>query len=164
MTQLFKKTFSAIMLTGLLSVPAFAGTAISVDLWDAGSDMTMVDNMRMMNHQNMMGMENAPMGIKLSAKTVPAGEITFDTLNSSKNLEHEMVVALLVDGMTALPYKENRGRVDENAPNMNLGEVSELEPGEKSSLTINLKPGRYMLYCNVDGHYASGMWTLLTVK
>jgi uncharacterized cupredoxin-like copper-binding protein len=27
-----------------------------------------------------------------------------------------------------------------------------------------LKPGRYILYCNIPGHYALGMWTLLTVK
>ena len=27
----------------------------------------------------------------------------------------------------------------------------------------DLKPGRYMLYCNLPGHYMAGMWTLLEV-
>ena len=164
MKHMIKSTAAAILLAGSFSLPALAGTTISVDLWDAGSDMTMVSNMKMMNHMNMMGMDKAPMGIKISEKSVAAGEITFNAINSSKNLEHEMVIAKLADGATSLPYKEGSGRVDENAPNMNLGEISELEPGEKSSLTVNLKPGKYVLYCNVGGHYASGMWTLLTVK
>jgi uncharacterized cupredoxin-like copper-binding protein len=39
------------------------------------------------------------------------------------------------------------------------GEVSELNPGATGSLTVALKPGRYLLICNVPGHFASGMWT-----
>ncbi len=75
-----------------------------------------------------------------------------------------MVVANLAEYATAVPYKDNSGRVDENQPNMNIGEISELEPGESGSLTVTLTPGKYMLYCNVAGHYASGMWVLLTVE
>ena len=26
-----------------------------------------------------------------------------------------------------------------------------------------LKPGLYILYCNIPGHYVLGMWTLMTV-
>jgi uncharacterized cupredoxin-like copper-binding protein len=26
-----------------------------------------------------------------------------------------------------------------------------------------MQPGTYILYCNIAGHYAMGMWTLLTV-
>lgn len=163
MKHIVKTLTAAAFFAGTLSLPALAGTTISVDLWDAGSNMTMSTNMRMMGGMDMSGMK-APMGIKLSTAEAAAGEITFNAVNSSKNLEHEMVVAKLVDGMKSLPYKEGRGRVDENAPNMNLGEISELEPGEKSSLKITLEPGKYVLYCNVAGHYASGMWTLLTVK
>ena len=143
------------------AVPASAGTTISVDLWDAGPDMTMVDNMRLKDHPDL---SKAPMGIRISQSTVPAGEITFKAVNSSKSIEHEMVVARLDNPNGPVPYKDSLGRVDENAPGMNLGEISELEPGETGSLTLTLDPGTYLLYCNVAGHYASGMWTILTVK
>ena len=164
MKNLLKTTTATVLVTTALSIPAFAGTTISVDLWDAGSDMTMVTNMRMMNHMNMMGMDKAPMGIRISEKSVAAGEITFNAVNSSKVLEHEMVVAKLKNDTTELPYKEDSAEVDEDAPNMNLGEISELEPGEKGSLTVTLNPGKYVLFCNIAGHYASGMWTILTVN
>ncbi len=154
--------FAAIGLAAMTFVaPAFAGTVISVDLWDAGPDLTMVTNMRIKDHPDL---SKAPMGIKISQATVPAGEVTFKAVNSSKDLEHEMVVGILKDANVGLPYKENSGRVDENQPGINIGEIAELEPGESGSLTVNLKPGTYALYCNVAGHYASGMWTILTVK
>lgn len=160
-----KRLFALIAAIGLaamtLVAPASAGTVISVDLWDAGADMTMVDNMRIKDHPDL---SKAPMGIKISQATVPAGEITFNAINSSKDLEHEMVIAILADPDKGLPYKESTGRVDENKPGMNIGEIAELEPGESASLTVTLKPGTYALYCNVPGHYASGMWTILTVK
>ncbi|MEA2431939.1 MAG: hypothetical protein QOF65_1813 [Thermoleophilaceae bacterium] len=36
--------------------------------------------------------------------------------------------------------------------------------GGKSSITVPLKPGRYIFYCPVDGHEAAGMKGILTVK
>jgi uncharacterized cupredoxin-like copper-binding protein len=30
-------------------------------------------------------------------------------------------------------------------------------------MTLNLKPGMYMLFCNVPGHYALGQHTMLKV-
>jgi uncharacterized cupredoxin-like copper-binding protein len=42
--------------------------------------------------------------------------------------------------------------------------VSELDPGKSGALTITLEPGLYLLFCNVPGHFISGMWTTITVK
>jgi plastocyanin len=36
--------------------------------------------------------------------------------------------------------------------------------GGKSTITVNLKPGKYTFYCPVDGHRAAGMMGTLTVK
>ena len=36
--------------------------------------------------------------------------------------------------------------------------------GEKSSVTVDLKPGEYTFYCPVDGHEDAGMKGTLTVK
>jgi len=159
--NMFFKPLAAFGVTMLLAGPALAGTTIAVDLWDAGADMTMVDNMKIDDNPDMA---NAPMGIKISQASAPAGEITFNAVNSGKDIEHEMVIATLSDPAKGLAYKANSGRVDENVEGMNLGEIAELEPGETGSLTVTLAPGTYALYCNLAGHYASGMWTILTVE
>lgn len=161
---IFKKMISALLgsvLVAALAVsPAFAATVIKADLWDKGADMEMMTGMGMGMHGNMT---MATMGIKLSADSAPAGEITFTATNTSKDTIHEMVLAPVTSPDEVLPYDETMQKVDEDAAG-HLGEVAELEPGASGSLTLTMKPGTYILYCNIPGHYAAGMWTLFTVK
>ncbi|MCX7255955.1 MAG: sulfocyanin-like copper-binding protein [Polaromonas sp.] len=147
--------------------PVWAGSrVIKVSLWDKGASA-----MSMPGHDGMMGMgmghrggatPMAPVGIRLSSEKVPAGKLTFEVSNTSTQMPHEMVISSIKDSQTPLPYDKDGNKVDEDAAG-HLGEVAELEPGKKGSLTLTLKPGRYILYCNIPGHYARGMWTLLTV-
>ncbi len=44
-----------------------------------------------------------------------------------------------------------------------LGEIANLKPGQSDSLTLNLKAGTYMLFCNEPGHYNDGMYAKLVV-
>lgn len=37
-------------------------------------------------------------------------------------------------------------------------------PAPSGRLTLNLRSEKYGLFCNVPGHYMSGMWALLTVN
>ncbi len=156
---------------GLASTWAGAGLAASstvrVGLWDRGAT-----SMNMLGQGPMMGMgmgqgahhgPMGPMGVKLSTSTVPAGRVTFRVLNQSKALIHEMVISPVKDTNAPLPYDQAGNKVDEDAAG-HLGEVAELEPGRSGVLTLDLKPGTYILYCNVAGHYALGMWALLSVK
>jgi uncharacterized cupredoxin-like copper-binding protein len=62
-----------------------------------------------------------------------------------------------------LPYLADQYRVDEDAAG-HLGEVSELDPGASGTLTIDLKPGKYVLFCNLPAHFMNGMWTEITVQ
>ena len=32
-----------------------------------------------------------------------------------------------------------------------------MRPGATKTITIDLKPGHYVLFCNLPGHYAAGM-------
>src|SRR4051794_29820990 len=66
------------------------------------------------------------------------------------------------DPTKPLPYIENENRVDEDRAG-DKGEVSKLDPGHSGSLTVPLKPGKYLLICNVPGHYEAGTWAEFTV-
>ena len=142
------------------SGPAFAaGTTIEVSLWDKGADMAMAKDLG----YGMGGdMSKATMGIAVSAETAKAGEVAFQVTNASKDTIHEMIVARLKDAEKMLPYKKDEERVNEDEAG-DLGEVSELDPGARGILAITMKPGKYLLYCNIPGHFAAGMWTLFTV-
>ena len=46
-----------------------------------------------------------------------------------------------------------------------LGALGEISPGDTARLSVRLrKPGRYRLFCTLEGHEAKGMRALLRVK
>ena len=154
-------TAAGLSLAAVAQAPAVAAdTTVAVSLWDKGADMPMGMGLGMGMHGNMM---MSTMGIDATPNSAKAGEITFRAVNASKDTVHEMVLAPVADPEKPLPYNESEGKVDEDAAG-HLGEVAELEPGASGALTITLKPGTYILYCNIPGHYAAGMWTLFTVE
>lgn len=152
----------ALLTTGLVAAvshPSLAET-IKVSLSDRGAEMEMPTNLGMGIGGDM---SKATMGVTVDKAKVPAGEVTFEVTNDAKEMVHEMLVAPVADPTKPLPFIDADLRVDEEAAK-DLGEVSELDPGKSGSLTITLKPGTYILFCNVAGHYMAGMWTLLTVE
>ena len=105
-----------------------------------------------------LDMTKATMAMKTTPLKAPAGVITFKVKNVSKDTVHEMIVMYLADPAKPLPYIEKDSKVDEDMAG-DKGEVSELEPGKSGQLTLDLKPGKYLLICNVAGHFAAGMWS-----
>lgn len=143
------------------ATPVLAGQTVKVQLSDNGSDIDMSKGMGL--GLGMGGdMSKAPMFIKADRKTVKAGKVTFAVSNVSRALVHEVVISAIADENETMPYLNGENRVDEEHGS-HLGEVSELEPGQSGALTINLKPGKYLLYCNIPQHFADGMWTTITV-
>ena len=46
-----------------------------------------------------------------------------------------------------------------------LGALGEISPGDTARLSVRLrKPGRYRIFCTLEGHEAKGMRALLRVK
>ena len=153
---------AACVLIGTVAAPAMAadGTIVNITLWDKGptAEMSTDEGMGMMH----ASMADTMMGLKMNEKAVKAGEVTFKVTNVSKETVHEMIVVPApADG--ALPYDQQEAKFDEDKAGA-LGEVEELEPGKSGELTLNLKPGKYVLSCNVANHFANGMWTVLTVQ
>ena len=146
---------------GGLALPALAApTVVQVALTDAGAEASLATDLGM----TMKGdPKMAVMHVSADKTEVPAGEVTFTVTNQSKEIVHEMLVVKVADTGKPLPYVEDESRVDEDAAG-HLGEVSELDPGGSGSLTLTLDKGTYMLFCNIPGHYAAGMWTLVKVN
>ena len=86
------------------------------------------------------------MQMKLDHDTVQTGKVSFDATNESKGLVHEMIVVKTDQDPSTFPYDAKKDEVVE-AKVKSLGEVSELQRGKSGKLTLNLKPGSYVLYC-----------------
>lgn len=96
--------------------------------------------------------------------TAAAGEVTLTAPNQGK-VVHELVLIRTDLPASKLPT-ESSGDVNENAfPESRLpGEISETQPGSTGTLTVNLPAGRYIMLCNVSGHYQKGMVGNLVVR
>jgi len=97
------------------------------------------------------------------ASSVKAGRVTLEAVNQSKTLVHEVLVVLALQEGKEFPYDTKKATLVEKRMH-SLGEISELKPGAHGMLTLNLKPGTYVLLCNQPGHYKSGMSTKLVVE
>jgi uncharacterized cupredoxin-like copper-binding protein len=76
-----------------------------------------------------------------SDPTVSAGEVTINVSN---------------DGGTTHNLEVEGNGVEE--------ESDDLEPGQSGTLSVDLKPGDYEIYCAIDGHKDLGMEGTLTVQ
>ena len=97
--------------------------------------------------------ELGEMYVKPSTDTVPAGKVKFVVRNVGK-VEHELIVArkpLMMEG-PGMPMHEQ-----------GLGMTEHMGPGGRETLTLNMKPGKYELFCNVPGHFAAGQRTSFSV-
>ncbi len=143
---------------------AGAGTIVQVSLWDNGpSSQDVLETAKPMG----LAMADADMSmatmhiVALPAK-IPPGEVTFMAKNDSSEFVHEMVIARVRDPSQPLAYIDEDMEVDEDGAGFR-GKVSELGPGQTAGITLVVKTGTYIIYCNIAGHYAMGMWTLVTV-
>ena len=93
-----------------------------------------------------------------SSSSVPAGKVTFRVANRG-TIVHEFVVLRTDRRPGALPVKG--GKAVETGFK---GELSSVAPGKARSLTLSLKPGKYVLICNLLGHYKAGQRAALRVR
>ena len=101
-----------------------------------------------------------------SSKTAPAGMITFEAKNKGKEV-HELVLFKTDLAPADLPVDEE-GAVDEKGAGLELiDEVENVKPGETKLLAVDLKPGKYVMACNVvengQRHFMNAMYSAFTV-
>ena len=148
MTRRLVAALLTMALSFALSPIAYAATAqiVAVTLQDPSVDPS-----------------SSGMVIKADTTKVKAGRVTFEAVNRSKDLVHEVLVVPAPPDGTELPYDTKTSTIIEKRVH-SLGEISELKPGARGKLTLNLKAGTYLLLCNQPGHYKAGMSTKLVVE
>jgi uncharacterized cupredoxin-like copper-binding protein len=93
---------------------------------------------------------------------VAAGNVTFRVHNEGPD-QHEFILVRSATGK--LPLRSDGLTVDEDA--LAHEEVTSLDPAKAGALrdvTVHLRPGRYVLFCNMTGHYMAGMHRTLVVS
>ena len=82
--------------------------------------------------------------VALYRSLVPTGRVRFNVRNFGED-GHDLAV------------RNRDGKV--------FGHLPELRPEETGSLTVRLRrPGRYVVFCTLEGHEAKGMRAVLRVK
>lgn len=95
--------------------------------------------------------------VEVSAGKAEAGEVTFAIANFG-SIKHEFLVAKTSYEPGKIPVGENN-RFDEEDPGITVvDEIKEWSPNEAKVLRLSLEPGQYELLCNIEAHYANGMW------
>ena len=86
--------------------------------------------------------------------SVHAGKVTFMARNVGRTFHELMVERMPIryDGPQMPNEKAAQGMIDD------------MQPGQSGRVTMHLKPGKYMLFCNAPGHFAAGQHTVFTVK
>jgi uncharacterized cupredoxin-like copper-binding protein len=133
----------------ILLVAVFAGCSTGAASSAAGTriDVTMKD-----------------FAIKVSRHSVPAGTVVLHVTNDGPST-HEINVdrthyrggkiPLQRDGLTAAEDASGLHRIDS---------IEQVDLHRTEDLTLHLKPGRYVLWCNLEGHYLGGMHATFDVR
>ena len=106
-------------------------------------------------------------------ESAPAGEVTFAAINAG-SIPHKFVVARTDLAPDALPT-DDRGEVDAEGEGIAfIDELAEIEPTGSDEVTLDLEPGKYVLFCNLPpeetlhgghpSHYKQGMSAAFTVE
>jgi uncharacterized cupredoxin-like copper-binding protein len=92
--------------------------------------------------------------------TVASGpvKVTVDNIGA---VTHEWVLAKTDLDAANLPTLPD-GEVDEDKLD-SPGEIPDVVSGAKDEATLDLKPGKYVFFCNLPAHYAGGMYGSLEV-
>ena len=91
-----------------------------------------------------------------------AGRVQLLVTNRGPDM-HELIVVR--QGRGPLPLRADGLTVDEDAVKPETaGTLEPGEPGARRRLDLRLEPGRYILLCNMAGHYLGGMHATIVVR
>lgn len=162
MPKLLKFIGGVMIITAVMAIAAHAEAVVQVTLIDKAGTADLSKSMNL--GMGMKGdMKIAKMGVNVNPMAVSRGTVKFNVTNLASALVHEVILAEVNDENELLAFDVTKNMVDEETI-QTLGQVAEIAPSKSASFTLELKPGKYILYCNYAGHYMAGMWTVIEVK
>jgi len=112
------------------------------------------------------------MSFAVDQSTAPAGDVTFVVKNDG-NIDHELVVLQTDTAFDQIPVNAAgdppatvASAANKILEDNNVGETGEpdVQKGDTRTFTIkNMKPGHYVLVCNLAAHYQMGLRAPFTV-
>lgn len=106
-----------------------------------------------------IGVTEKDFAIQVPASIPSGGDVIFHVTNEGP-ATHEFVVVRSDLPSGELPIGPDGLSADEDAVE-NMGEISQVDYGSTETLHLSLPPGRYVLFCNLEGHYLGGMHAAL---
>jgi uncharacterized cupredoxin-like copper-binding protein len=98
----------------------------------------------------------------VAPKQVPSGDVRLSVRNKGPDA-HELIIVRA--GGSQLPLRRDGVTVDEELlERATAGLLEPGSPGGLRELRVHLAPGRYVLFCNMSGHYLGGMHASLVVR
>jgi uncharacterized cupredoxin-like copper-binding protein len=91
--------------------------------------------------------------VSVSVRSAAAGRVTF-VVHNADGVPHNLVVLRTGIAPRSLPVTGEHGRAREIG---RQGTTAVLRDEQTVRLTLTLRAGRYLLICNVPGHYQRGM-------
>ncbi len=98
-----------------------------------------------------------------SVNTAPAGEVIFNATNDGV-VTHNFRLARTDLPDDGLPVNPDTFMVREEELEIIARTTKDLSPGELEEVAVNLPPGRYVIFCNVAGHYEAGLHSEFIVE
>ncbi|MCU1351346.1 MAG: hypothetical protein JWM05_555 [Acidimicrobiales bacterium] len=101
--------------------------------------------------------------IRLEGPRVRAGSVDLRLTNKGPTV-HELVVVRTDARADRLPLGPDGLSVSETSPVIHkVDEQQDVDLEAGSTLHVRLTPGRYVVFCNLEGHYLAGMHKALQV-
>jgi uncharacterized cupredoxin-like copper-binding protein len=98
----------------------------------------------------------------VAPKSLPAGEVVLRVQNRGPDA-HELLIVRAGSG--ELPMRSDGLTVaEESLAHREIGVLEAAEANAVRDLRVRLTPGRYVLFCNMSGHFIGGMHRVLVVR
>ncbi len=115
-------------------------------------------------HATTIDVTTSDFGIRISRRTVPAGMVVLHATNHGPST-HELNVDLTRYAAAKIPLQSDGITADESAKGLHrVSSIEQLNLRDTGDLTVELRPGRYVLWCNLEGHYLGGMYRTFDVQ
>jgi uncharacterized cupredoxin-like copper-binding protein len=102
--------------------------------------------------------------VRTQTQPVAAGTVTLEVENRGAST-HEFNIDRTSLAADALPLGPDGLTVDEDSQLLHrIDAGDDIRLGETRDITVRLKPGHYILWCNLEGHYLGGMHFSLNVE